>query len=91
MKLKPVLVVEAFALLSACAPTPPENSSGFITELPEEVIAMAAPNQDLRSVILRPEDGCYWYQHVGVVETTLLPLRTKAGNPICTRADSVVS
>ena len=44
---------------------------------------MAAPYQNLQLVRLRPEDGCYWYQHAGQVETTLLPLRTSEGRPIC--------
>lgn len=75
-------------LLAACAgqveqtaqPTP-----GFVENLPEEVIALAAPYQNLQAVRLN-EDGCYWYQHVGQVETTMLPLRTVDGQPICYRA-----
>ena len=34
-----------------------------------------------------PEDGCYWYEHVGPVETTMLPLRTAEGRPICTATE----
>jgi len=34
---------------------------------------------------LLPEDGCYWYQHSGPVETTMVPLRAVGGNPICTK------
>jgi hypothetical protein len=44
---------------------------------------MAAPDQDVATARLVPEDGCYWYEHSGPVETTLLPLRTANGNPIC--------
>ncbi|MGC9419281.1 MAG: hypothetical protein ACP5EN_09970 [Rhodovulum sp.] len=62
------------------------TNGGFIEDLPEPVAAAAAPYQDLRHVRLLPEDGCYWYRHVGPVETTLLPLRTDEGRPICTRA-----
>ena len=54
----------------------------------EAVAALAAPGQDLASARLLPEDGCYWYEHRGPVETTLLPLRTAGGNPICTARDS---
>lgn len=59
---------------------------GYVANLPEDVLAIVAPNQNLNAVQLRPEDGCYWYRHDGPVETTMLPLRTTAGNPICTRA-----
>lgn len=44
---------------------------------------LAGPGQNLATARLRPEDGCYWYEHSGPVETTLLPLRTARGNPIC--------
>ncbi|MEI4234759.1 hypothetical protein [Roseovarius sp. D22-M7] len=51
--------------------------------VPEEVIALAAPYQDVATARLLPRDGCYWYRHEGPVETTLLPLRTADGRPIC--------
>lgn len=60
------------------------GEAGFITNLPESVVAMAAPNQNLQAVRIMPEDGCYWYKYVGPVETTYLPLRTTDGRPICT-------
>ena len=66
----------------APAPTTTPQSTGT---LPESVSSIAAPWQDLRSARLRPADGCFWYTHRGPVETTELPLRTRAGNPICTR------
>ncbi|MGR3491502.1 MAG: hypothetical protein ACU0DW_05535 [Shimia sp.] len=50
---------------------------------PEEVIALAAPSQDLNRVQLRDSDLCYWYLHDGPVETTPLPLRTPSDAPIC--------
>ena len=68
----------ALAILAACAP-----SSGFLSELPEEVLALAAPNQNLQAVKLLEEDGCYWYEHDGPVERTLLPLMSKRGRHIC--------
>lgn len=75
-------------LLGACddiqgASTGP--GQGFIRELPEEVLAIAATNQDLTAVRIDPTDGCYVYQYVGPVETTFLPLRTNSGSPICTK------
>jgi len=54
--------------------------------IPEEVIAIAGPNQDLMSAFLRPEDSCYWYMHNGPVERTPLPLRTADNRPICIQA-----
>jgi hypothetical protein len=63
-------------------------SPGAAGDLPDVVVAIAAPNQDLQTARLRPEDGCYWYLHAGPVETTLIPLRTVEDRPICTRPQS---
>ncbi|WP_431299241.1 hypothetical protein [Tabrizicola sp. BL-A-41-H6] len=80
----------AAALLAGCvAPaTGPagEDGAAALPPLPEAVVAVAAPWQDLATARLRPEDGCYWYEHDGPVERTLLPLRTPEGKPICTSA-----
>ena len=51
--------------------------------LPEEIIAVADPRQNLTAATLLEEDRCYWYEHRNVVETTLLPLRTPDGRHIC--------
>lgn len=82
-------LVTAILLLAAC--TAPISSdrraeSGYIRELPEGVLAIAAPYQNLSAVRVLPEDGCYWYLHNGPVESTWLPLRTNEGRPICTQA-----
>lgn len=82
MKMCSPIFFWALSLLSACAAT------GTTGVLPDEVVAMAAPNQNLASARVLPEDGCYWYTHQGPVETTLLPLRTKEGRPICTKPQS---
>ncbi|MGR3757396.1 MAG: hypothetical protein ACU0AT_09260 [Tranquillimonas sp.] len=82
------LAVGTLMLLAACAGQVEQSSAptpGFVETLPEEVIALAAPYQNLQAVRLA-EDGCYWYQHIGQVETTMLPLRTVGGQPICYRA-----
>lgn len=71
-------------LLAGCA----DINDGAVGNVPEGVAAIAAPNQDLSTAVVLPEDGCYWYQHRGPVETTLLPLRNVEGRPICTRAQS---
>ncbi|GKY87352.1 hypothetical protein [Sinisalibacter aestuarii] len=60
-------------------------TAGYIQTLPEGVLAIAAPNQDLSAVRIDPADGCYVYRYVGPVETTFLPLRTREGRPICSR------
>ena len=81
----------ALMMLSACvAPVGGigDEPSRFLQELPESVMAVAAPYQNLRAVVLQPEDGCYWYEHVGPVETTMLPLRTAEGRPICTATEN---
>ena len=84
----------ALLVLGACTPTVSATNGGdpqFLTEVPESVRAAAAPFQDLSSVQLRSDDGCYWYRHVGPVETTFLPLRTVEGRPICTRPADAAS
>lgn len=73
------------AALSGCVAATGAQD-GELPSLPEEVVAVAAPWQDLASARLMPEDGCYWYEHRGQVETTLLPLRTPEGRPICAPA-----
>lgn len=87
---KALVAATALLVLSACAAPvrqPPEPEPYFLEELPPQVAAVAAPYQNLRAVRLRSEDGCYWYRHVGPVETTMLPLRTTAGNRICTQSE----
>lgn len=86
-----IYVSIALLALGACeAPTDraADQPRGFISDVPEQVVALAAPYQDLQAVRLRPEDGCYWYRHVGPVETTLLPLRTVDGRPICIQREA---
>jgi hypothetical protein len=63
----------------------------FIQPLPEGVLAIVAPYQDLNAVKIDPADGCYVYRHVGPVETTFLPLRARNGRPICTGAAKAAS
>ncbi|MEL6913301.1 MAG: hypothetical protein AAFP13_02245 [Pseudomonadota bacterium] len=67
--------------LLACEPLPPGGPGMGVSSLPEEVVAIADPRFVATARLL--DDGCYWYEHSNVVETTLLPLRTPAGSPIC--------
>lgn len=86
---RPIYLAIAFLALGACAVPinqATDKTTGFLKELPEGVALVAAPYQNLQEVILKPEDGCYWYRHVGPVETTMLPLRSVRGRPICTDA-----
>ncbi len=85
MQRSAIVWIAAPLVLAACEMTTGANSDGFIEELPEGVLAVAAPYQDLTAVRLDEASGCYVYRHVGVVETTYLPLRTREGRPICTR------
>lgn len=62
--------------------------SEFIAELPQGVLDIASPTQDLTAVRIDSATGCYVYRHQGPVETTYLPLRTKNGSPICTRKEA---
>lgn len=89
MKIKPVALAILPIFLSACATA---EFPGFTTgepkqvdEVPESVTAAAASYQDLSNLRIQPEDGCYWWQWVGPVETTYLPLVTPDGRRICTR------
>jgi hypothetical protein len=79
------LVIIASALLASCGITNTEgqNDRYEIGNIPENVVAMAAPDQDLSTARLQSEDDCYWYMHAGPVETTLVPLRATGGRPIC--------
>lgn len=89
MKRLALLLAGTAQILASCEQfeTGGTSTSGqYIGTLPEGVIEIAAPNQDLKSVQIDPVDGCYVYRHAGPVETTFLPLRSKSGQPICSRA-----
>lgn len=92
MKICMGLLGAAIFVLGGCAEfdgqvEAPTNE--FIKKLPESVLEIAAPFQDLNAVRVDTTDGCLVYRHVGPVETTFLPLRSKNGNPICTRQPEV--
>ena len=76
------LIIGAY-LLTGCATTPVVDADGAFTELPDPLVGLAAPYQNLNKVRLDPNDNCFWYLHNGPVEVTWLPLRTSQGNPIC--------
>jgi hypothetical protein len=75
-------------LLAACDDIDGANSdvSGrSVGNVPQGVLELADPNQDLSVVQVNPADGCYLYRYAGPVETTFLPIRTADGRPICTK------
>jgi len=77
----------ASLLLAACAAPvdPGPAGGGALRAVPDTVRELAAPYQDVSTARVLEQDGCYWYRHVGPVETTLLPLRTAEGRRICAR------
>lgn len=76
-------LIAALLLVGACAPVGAEMAANGSGDIPESVVALAAPGQDLSTARLLPADNCYWYLHPGPVETTLVPLRAVGGGPIC--------
>ncbi|NDW45512.1 hypothetical protein [Ruegeria sp. PrR005] len=81
---RPAVILVAILALAGCSvPAREDSNQTGIGAVPEAVAALAAPNQDLATARLLPEDNCYWYEHSGPVEVTLLPLRSTGGNPIC--------
>ena len=79
-----IIPVSLLATLGACgAPAPSMDERGFIADLSPEVAALAAPNQNLDAVQFRPDDGCYWVQWDGPVETVMVPLRATGGGLVC--------
>lgn len=77
MILKAAFPCVALVSLGAC------DVPSTTVNLPESVLAIVGPNQDLTSARVLEDDNCYWYDHKGIVETTPLPLRTESGQQIC--------
>ena len=80
--IRPAVLLALVSGMSACA-TGPAPGDGFMREVPEQVVAVAAPGQNLQAVKWLETDDCFWYSHSGPVETTLLPLRNRRGQHIC--------
>lgn len=88
--MKKLIVLCGFAAFSLAACEEYQGAGSdpggpFIQKLPDGVLAIVSPSQDLKAVRIDPETGCYVYRYQGPVETTYLPLRTENGSPICTR------
>jgi len=86
MKIATFTIGAALLVAAGCtAPMEPTPTPGTIGNVPASVVNLAAPDQDLTTARLQ-DDGCFWYEHSGPVETTLVPLRAVGGNPICTQS-----
>ena len=87
--MKPTLALAALPLFLAACETgmmmSPQPEAAAPGALPENVLSLAAPYQDVSSAVLDEVSGCYNYLHRGPVESTYLPLRTVDGRPICAR------
>ena len=85
--LKTVLGLSLVSMaLSGCMALEGATADGVLAKVPDEVLAIADPKQNLGAVRINPDDGCFEYRHIGPVETTFLPLRSTQGRPICTAA-----
>ncbi len=85
---KPFLLIATLPLvLAACdASQMGSTSSGTpASNLPEGVLEIVAPSQNLSTARVDETSGCYVYLHNGPVESTYLPLRARNGQPICAR------
>lgn len=72
--------------LSACVGPPEVDVPPTLSprqQQMQEVASLAAPFQNISTAILNPNDNCFYYTHVGPVETIQLALRTPNGSPIC--------
>ncbi|WP_143058053.1 hypothetical protein [Loktanella fryxellensis] len=83
--------VVAMSTLAACAGIGPEpvvppaaaEVPSAEQQIRDQIVARAAPSQDIASARLRPDDNCFWFSYVGPVETTELPLLTRDGRHLC--------
>ena len=85
MKNRSLIILAVVLFNAGCGNMAPrtETTEAGSESLPPDLFALAAPGQDVASARLLSEDNCYWYEHRGQVETTLLPLTTPEGRPIC--------
>lgn len=90
MKLRPLIILAVVLFNAGCGNMTARTATTETgsESLPPELIALAAPGQDVASARLLSEDNCYWYEHRGQVETTLLPLTTPEGRPICMQSQA---
>ena len=83
--------VAAFGLAGCVEPSGVVNVDPNLKKrvtLPPEVAETVAPGQDTSDLRVDARDGCLMYRHVGPVETTYIPLRTKQGRAICIKQEA---
>ncbi|MCK0097721.1 hypothetical protein MWU60_19265 [Yoonia sp. F2084L] len=78
-----VLRTATLLAIAGCTSVQPTSSQEPAVTIPQAVVNIADPRQNLTTAGLREQDNCYWYQHTNPLEVTLLPLRTIDGRPIC--------
>ena len=83
MPLGHVLRAAALLAIAGCAAVEPTTSQEPVIAIPQAIVNIADPRQDLKTARLREQDNCYWYLHANPLEVTLVPLRTIEGRPIC--------
>ena len=85
MQIRTAAIALTLLVLAGCAAQRPDIAAEEASPypIPNEVVAIAGPNQYLTTARVDPADDCYWYYHAGPVETTLVPLRAANGNHIC--------
>ncbi len=66
----PAVVATALILGACTAPTggTGDDTRGRPASVPQAVVEIAAPHQDLSTARLLPDDKCYWYMHAGRVD-----------------------
>ena len=87
MKNKFLIILAVVLINAGCTDMTARTEVGS-DNLPADLVALVAPGQDVASARLLPEDNCYWYENHGQVETTLLPLTTTEGRPICMQSQT---
>ena len=90
MQKRTAAIAVTLLVTAGCAARTVESGAAetSLYPIPDAVVAIAGPDQDLTTATLVAEDDCYWYYHVGPVERTLVPLRAANGNHICNMRQS---
>jgi hypothetical protein len=86
MSASKILLPLGLIAVSACVAPPEVEVAPTLSpqqQQMQEVVSLAGPFQDVSTAVLNLDDNCFYYTHVGPVETIQLALRTPNGSPIC--------